>query len=125
MQGSISGKVWGTTQRVFETSNVSVEVVKIAAGGYCSRHRHLRRDNLFHVLEGHLRVKTRKDGLEDEIVLRPGESTLVKAGDVHWFEALTDVVALEVYHARVEADDIVRETQGGRLPPTVSRNDRA
>lgn len=113
-EGTIYGKVWGTTQCVFRAGTHEVHVIRAAAGGFCSRHRHVGKHNLFHVLSGRLKVCTVKDGLEDEIVLGPGQSSVVAPGNLHWFEALEDVVALEVYWVALDPDDIVRESHGGR-----------
>lgn len=111
--GNIQGKVWGTTQLIFLGNNVEIHRLFARKGCFCSRHKHTGKFNLFFVESGKVLIRTAKDGLEDESVLGPGQTTVVKPGDLHQFEALEDSWVLEIYWVTLEPNDIARETQGG------------
>jgi quercetin dioxygenase-like cupin family protein len=111
----ISGKTWGTTTSIFRDSHCEVHRIFAKRGGYCSKHKHRFKSNLFYVERGLLKVYARKQDydLTDETLLHPGESTIIPPGEVHHFEALEDTVAFEVYFVTLEQGDIVREDHGG------------
>ena len=106
------GKVWGKTQLIFTRNNVSVHRVQVAAGGFCSKHRHLAKYNLFFVESGRLRVTIYEDSRIDTDV-GPGETTEVPPGRLHRFEALTDCIAYEIYWTILDENDIERHESGG------------
>lgn len=116
LPGTIQGKVWGHTQRLFCANNVQVDRLFARAGFQCSRHKHTAKANMFFVETGRILVRTVKDGLADETELGPGQSTVVKPGDEHQFVAITDAEVLEIYWVTLDPDDIVRSTQGGQAP---------
>lgn len=113
--GSIIGKVWGTTQAVFKNETCQVELLRLKKGFKCSQHKHGFKMNLFHVVSGKLRIRTLKDGLEDETVLTAGQSTTVKPGDRHRFEVLVPSIVLEIYWVRLSCEDIMRDDTGGKI----------
>jgi len=110
-----SGKVWGSTAAVFSGNNVEIHRIEVADGGYCSKHRHLHKWNMFHVERGSLLVEVWKKDYDlcDTTVLRAGEATAIAPGEYHRFKALTDVVAYEVYWVELDPSDIARESVGG------------
>jgi len=55
-----------------------------------------------------------QDGLVDETVLRAGEYTQVKPGQIHQFEGTKDGVAFELYWAEFNHNDIVRRVVGSK-----------
>lgn len=112
--GTVQGKVWGWTQRVFRNETVQVDRAFVRAGWKCSLHHHRHRSNTFFVETGRLLVRVHKDGLLDEVVLEPGQQTTVRPGDRHEMEALADTFVLEVYSVALGGDDIVRDNQGGQ-----------
>lgn len=112
--GNLQGKVWGKTQLVFLGNNVEVHRIHAKKGFFCSRHKHVGKYNLFFVESGQILIRTTKDGLDDESILGPGQTCVVKPGDLHQFEALKESWVLEIYYATLDPDDIVRESQGGQ-----------
>lgn len=112
--GAIQGKVWGITQLIFFGNNVEVHRIFAKKGHFCSEHTHRSKYNLFFVESGRLLIRTRKDGLDDESVLEAGQSTVVKPGDRHQFEALEDSWVLEIYYVTLNPHDIERSSQGGK-----------
>lgn len=113
--GHWQGKFWGKTKELFTKNGVSAHPLEITKGGFSSEHLHHHRSNLFYVSDGRLLVKVWKDpsGKPDEIVLEPGDSTLVEPGVYHQFQALTDVKAIEFYWTDLDDRDIDRRTHGG------------
>ena len=111
------GKVWGNTSCLFAKNNVELHRIEAKKGGFCSKHCHRSKFNMFFVENGALKITIyRPDAgqiLEDETIIKTGESTLVEPGLYHKFEALEDSVALEVYWVELEHDDIERESVGG------------
>lgn len=112
----IEGKVWGETVEIYRTENVSVHALTIRAGGYSSRHSHRSKSNYFYVIDGAVTVRTwRGDhaALVDEITLRAGQSTMVRPGLLHQFDALEASRMIEIYFVGLEGPDIDRLDVGG------------
>ena len=107
-------KVWGETSEIWAGNNCEVHLINAKAGGYCSKHLHQHKFNLFHVEHGELQIEIWKTGgLIDKTVLIDGESTVVPPQVFHRFTALNDTKALEIYWVKIESEDIEREDQGG------------
>src|SRR5690349_17958640 len=113
---NLQGKVWGQTSQIFNKNNVEVHRIVGKAGGYCSKHSHSHKFNLFFVESGALTVKTWMDyGLVDSTYLEPGQSCCVAPGCPHQFVVESDgTVAYEIYWVELESNDIERETVGGK-----------
>jgi len=111
MNYEVEKKVWGDTQLIFKTDNISIHRLHIKAGGYCSIHHHEMRHNLFSLEQGELIV--RQWGPDEITTLVARQTLVVKAQRRHQFEAVTPVVLYEIYYATVNQDDIVREALGG------------
>jgi mannose-6-phosphate isomerase-like protein (cupin superfamily) len=109
------GKVWGVTEEIFNNGIVSVNRLKINKGGYCSEHCHVRKSNIFHVINGNLKLEIWRDNAKDTTVIWPGESSVIEPGVWHKFHALTDVECLEIYEVKLAVGDIERRTVGGVL----------
>ena len=60
-------------------------------------HHHENEDELFYVVKGALRMKTRKDGKENEFLIMPGEFIVVPRGVEHLpsAEEETHIILLE------------------------------
>ncbi len=112
----IHGKVWGTTQPVFEKNGVSVHRLSISKGGYCSEHWHRHRINGFFCESGFVRVHAHRaeTDLHDITTLRPGDFTTVQPGDKHYFEAAEPSVLYEIYWTECHTGDIVRDNGQAR-----------
>lgn len=115
----IYGKIWGNTRSIFSKNNVSIHRIEILKGSKCSKHYHLHKFNTFFIESGKVKISVwQKDyDLIDETILVSGDSTTVKPGLYHMFEALDDSVAYEIYHVSLEEEDIIRETCGSSTKP--------
>jgi len=113
----VQGKVWGASYPLFNKNNVEISAISIKKGGFCSKHLHTTKYNMFVVNKGKLKVTIWKDYgsevLEDVSFLFPGMETTVSPGDYHMFEALEDTEALEIYWVELDANDIKRVNHGG------------
>jgi len=112
-----SGKVWGHTVDILTNPFVSFHRAVMKGGFACSKHDHTGRSNLFFVESGQVLVRTyQPNGLEDETILGPGETTTVAPGLKHRFECLEDAVVFELYWPRSMTEvDIRRDDTGGKL----------
>lgn len=112
----IFNKIWGKQQKVFDTPNFEVWRIEVDKGGYCSRHFHRHKFNMFYVESGKLKVSTLQNDskLVDETVLCNGEQTIVSPGHEHMFLALENTVAYEFYWVEL-GEDIIRRMPGGKL----------
>jgi quercetin dioxygenase-like cupin family protein len=111
----VQGKVWGTTSPLFCRNNVELHRITGVRGGYSSRHHHAGKYNQFFVERGAIVVRVWRDERQDETTLRAGMTCTVAPGELHQFEVLDDdTVALEVYWAELNTDDIVRQDAGGK-----------
>jgi len=115
--GVVKDKVWGRTTLIFRTANVEVHYLEIKAGGYCSKHRHVKgKSNLFHIISGRLVVRVwdaTGEKLIDSTVLDPGQITVVAPLLWHQFEAVKPTRCYEIYETRVDPGDIERVSEGG------------
>jgi quercetin dioxygenase-like cupin family protein len=109
------GKVWGETELIYKDGNFEVHRIKIKKGGYCSKHFHRFKHNMFFVEKGALRIKVWKKDYDlcDETSLIDQQKTSVCPGDLHQFVAFEDTVAFEIYYNEPIGSDIIRESVGG------------
>lgn len=114
----IEGKAWGRTELIFKGPNFEVHRINVIAGGYCSKHIHATKYNLFYVDQGNLEIQVWKKNynLIDSTLLSPGEKMKVPPGEYHRFKAVSDVIAYEIYYTELDSDDIKREDVGGGTP---------
>ena len=110
---SFQMKVWGATRKVFSKNNLQVHEIKIDKGGYCSKHYHQSKYNMFIILEGRLLVTMYGDHFEDKVILLPMQDITIPPLIYHRFEALDYTHALEIYWSELHEDDIIREDVGG------------
>lgn len=113
----VQGKVWGASYPLFNKNNVEISAISIKKGGFCSKHLHTTKYNMFVVNKGKLKITIWKDYgsevLQDVTILGDGMETTVSPGDYHMFEALEDTEALEIYWVELDANDIKRVNHGG------------
>jgi quercetin dioxygenase-like cupin family protein len=109
------GKIWGETSQLFNKNNVSIHRIEINAGGFCSKHKHNYKHNIFFVESGLLKIEHWQNNydLNDITILKSGESCSIPPNHYHKFTALEDTIALEIYYVELLDDDICRETCGG------------
>ena len=112
---NIEGKVWGSTALIAEKNNVEIHRIEIKEGGYCSKHKHNFKVNLFYCESGCIDIIVWKNDydLVDVTTLRAGEMTTVPAGEYHRFECKEPAVVYEIYWVELPAKDIEREDHGG------------
>ena len=111
---TLQGKIWGETTEFFRNPMVSAHYLNIKKGGYCSEHKHTHKYNIFFVISGILKITIwRDEKLKDITVLTDNQTTAVPPGFWHYFEALKDTKAIEIYQVILEDPDIERRTQGG------------
>ncbi len=109
-------KVWGWTECILNAGTVQVHRITGVKGGYCSRHYHDFKHNLFLLLSGRMRVETWADGEAHMTELLPGDACSVAPPVLHRFRVMEDSVAVEVYFSErgdVNPEDITRIDQGG------------
>lgn len=85
-------------------------------GGFCSKHSHQHKYNMFHVEQGRLKIQVWKNDydLVDTTIIGPGEQCIVAPGEFHQFHVLEEgTVAYEIYWTQIDASDIHRESCGG------------
>ena len=114
--GNITGKVWGDTSVIIQNPLVELHKINIKAGYKCSEHKHVHKWNGFYVISGTLEIHVRKNNYEltDVTTLRAGDFTSVRPGEYHWFNSISDCVALELYYPETLSEDIVRKSVGGK-----------
>ena len=111
----IQGKVWGNTSEIFNKNNTEIHRIECVKGGYCSKHKHVHKHNMFFVESGKISIKIWKNDydLVDETILNEKESTVVKPGEYHSFISLEDSVVYEIYWTSLSSCDIERKSVGG------------
>ena len=110
----VSGKIWGVTSKIFAQNNVEVHRIATKAGGMSSMHTHKHKVSMFFVESGTIRVVVEKKDydLVDVTELTAGQSTIVKPGEYHRFESVTDAICYEIYWVTLDPDDINRRDVG-------------
>lgn len=110
-----NGKVWGVSEAIFAMNNVEFHRIEIVAGGYCSKHYHANKWNMFFVEKGDLEISSwpNANANADVTILSDGETIAIRPGEPHRFRAITATVAYEIYWSSLDAADIVREDVGG------------
>lgn len=111
-----AGKTWGETRLLFRNDNFEVHRIYIKEGGFCSKHLHKHKHNIFYVDKGCLSIDVWKNDYDliDETFLKDGDIMDVSPGQYHRFEAVNGpVVAYEIYYCEPISGDIVRESVGG------------
>lgn len=111
----IQGKVWGSTSMLFCKNNVELHRIQGHKDGYCSKHKHEHKYNMFFVERGTLVIEIWKEyKLVDETILRAGDSCTIAPGQYHKFTVLEEgTVAFEIYWVKLSQNDIVRDEVGG------------
>lgn len=109
------GKVWGNTVGIFNRNNVEIHRIEAKKGGFCSKHKHNHKYNMFYVESGVLEITIWKNdySLVDTTVIKAGEATTAAPKEYHRFKALEDAVVYEIYWTELSPSDIERENTGG------------
>lgn len=109
----IEQKDWGTRERIFLNDTTTVDRLQIVKGGYCSNHFHRHKRNWFYILTGKLKISLGLSGIGG-VILGPAESYCIPIDLTHNFEALEEVVCIEISsQVDISEDDIVRFDKSG------------
>ena len=113
-----AGKVWGTTTQIEANGSLEFHRIEFKANYQCSEHYHSTKSNGFFVEQGKMLIKTWPENTEivDTTLLNAGDYMEVPAGVWHQFVGVTDCIAFELYWSEFDRDDIVRRSQGSRVP---------
>lgn len=109
------GKVWGNTELIILNEVFEVHRIDVVKGGYCSKHIHRYKYNMFYVEKGELQINIWKNDYDliDKTILGPGEKIAVPPNEYHRFYALKDTIAYEIYYTVPIHSDIQRIGVGG------------
>ena len=114
-----SGKVWGETVHFFGKNNVSIHRIKVKPGGFCSKHCHKYKFNLFYIESGSLIVKVWKNDydLVDITKLKEQQQMIMPPGEFHQFinESKDYCIVYEIYWTELDESDIIRDSVGGNI----------
>lgn len=110
------GKVWGETARIFTGNNVEMHRIVGEKGGYCSKHFHAHKYNMFFCERGSIAITEWKEESKtvDKTTLKSCDSCIIPPRSYHKFDILEDCVAYEIYWVVLDPSDIEREMPGGR-----------
>lgn len=111
-----SGKVWGNTSKIFDKNNVSIHRIEILKGGFCSRHKHQYKYNIFYVESGTIKIQIfRSNTIIDETILNNGDQSSIPPNVEHKFIGLENSIVYEIYYVELIDEDITRFDVGGIL----------
>jgi quercetin dioxygenase-like cupin family protein len=101
-------KHWGKTLLVFDNETIHIYLAWINQGGFCSKHYHKNKHNLFFLQSGSIIVKTWNTDTINEHKLIAGDKILVKNNIWHQFLAVEESILLEIYYSTIDHEDIIR-----------------
>ena len=113
---NIQGKIWGHTSPLFNKNNVEIHRIECRKNGFCSKHKHISKYNMFFVEKGKMEINVWKKGydLVDKTIISSQQICIVEPGEYHFFKCLEDnTVAFEIYWVELDKNDIVRDNVGG------------
>ena len=105
---NIIEKLWGKTQLVFDNEIIHIYSAWIKPGGFCSKHYHKNKHNLFFVQSGSIVVKIWDKETINEHKLLTGDKILVNSNTWHQFVAIEESIVLEIYYSTIDHEDIIR-----------------
>jgi len=114
MDSSNIFKIWGIRRRILLTDTSEIDLLNVHKDCFCSTHYHKDKINKFILISGEVRIESEYG----YITLSEGEQFEVRPKLKHRFIAIQDSVMIEVAYVekdKIDANDIVRISQGGRL----------
>lgn len=103
---------WGGEIEVHNGDGYCGRVLTIRAGQKSSLHYHMKKNETFYVLSGHIDIDLSFDLHEESITLREGDSIDIPRFVLHRFTGVEDSRVLEVSTEDFGEDDIVRVEKG-------------
>jgi hypothetical protein len=113
---NIQGKIWGQTSSLFDKNNVEIHRIECNKNGFCSKHKHISKYNMFFIEKGKLEISVWKNdyNLIDKTIISFQQTCIVRPQEYHLFKCLEDnTVAFEIYWVEIDKNDIERESIGG------------
>ena len=114
MDNSNVFKVWGIRQRLLLTDTTEIDLVTVNKDTFCSTHSHQQKINKFYVLSGKIQIQSEYG----DVILEAGSIFEVRPPLKHRFFAIENSTMIEmayVEEGKIDAEDIDRESQGGRI----------
>ena len=111
------GKVWGWTSEIFSKNNVDINLINSSQGGFCSKHKHHHKHNMFFILSGQMEIKIWKNDYDliDTTILEKEQFCVIAPGEYHMFRSLSEkTMAIEIYWVELDKKDIIRDDVGGQ-----------
>ena len=114
MDNSNIFKVWGIRKRLLLTDTTEIDLVTVKKDCFCSLHFHKEKINKFVVLSGKIQILSEYG----DTILKTGEEFEIRPSLKHRFFAIEDSTMIELAYVekgKIDANDIVRIKQGGRI----------
>lgn len=114
MDNSNVFKVWGTRRRLLLTDTSEIDLLYIKKDCFCSTHSHNKKINKFVVISGKVQIQSEYG----DVILKANESFEIRPTLKHRFFALEDSILVELAYVEkgiINADDIKRDSQGGKI----------
>ena len=89
-------KVWGQEFHVVNNDLFCLKYLVFPKGGKISKHRHLKKTELFTCAIGYFGMEIIKDGVSKKSIFKTGDKILLEPGTWHQLEAFADSIILEV-----------------------------
>ena len=112
----LQAKIWGITAEIFRNNSCSVHFLEVKKDGFCSEHRHAKKENAFFIIEGVLEISEWRNDILHVNCISSGQMNprvTIPTGHWHKFRAVTDVKCIEIYNFKYDGEDIERRTIGG------------
>ncbi len=80
-----SGKIWGLTELLISHPTFEVHRIEANEGGFCSKHKHEYRYNMFYVENGKMIIRVWQNDYDlcDTTILEPGDQISVPPNVYH------------------------------------------
>ncbi len=102
-------KVWGIEFWLFNNRKYCAKILIVKKDYHVSYHRHLKKDETFHLMQGRLLVRKGNK----KAVLEPLESIRIRPKEWHQFYGMKECVVLEVSTHHSDSDT-QRKTKSGK-----------
>jgi len=104
-------KVWGSREVLWEESHVLITLLHLKKDTYSSLHNHKSKSDKFIVVSGEVKIITELG----ETTLFSGDVLVIDPPLLHQFVVVTNSVMIEISYSKLDAEDICRIYQGGKI----------